>query len=660
MARSAVFATAFAAAVLAGRLTVMDGTSLSLVWPAAGVAAVWFAVQRRAGTLVLDVAALALITFVLNRATGTSGALAGCFVAANLLQVTLVQALLHRWAPDLWGAGGRRPLTGTRHLIALLGAAAVASAGGALVGVVGAGLLTGQWSALTAAVWLVRNSVSLVLGLTVGLRVGYLATAWRSGRRGAGAVPAPVMRAELPWQRLGRAGAGELSGLLVVSGVAYLVIFDVLQTLPIAFPLLVVTVWAALRFDTTVVALHSLAVGVLAVVFTLGGDGPFAFVDDDALTALLVQAFVGMVAVLALVLALGRDERQVLLGQVRAQAAEADQRTEHARVLAGAARLLHTSAQVRTDICRAAQQITGADLVHLLEPDGAGNITTTASTGANTTPATFALDGEPSLTARAFRTGRAHFLADVRQAPHLSAPVRHLAGFASAAWQPVRSHRQESLGVLTLVWHRPLAALPDHVPPMLETLASEAAAAVEREDLLARLAQAADHDPLTGLVNRRRWDTATATETARARRSGQPLTMAIVDLDHFKAYNDTHGHLAGDELLRAFAHAATAQLRDIDVLARWGGEEFALALPGCTPQQALAVAARIHAAVPAGQTCTIGLARWTPGEDAAQVMRRADAALYAGKNGGRDTTVTAPDPLPRQTRPTLTPTPSTQ
>ncbi|MEJ5946646.1 diguanylate cyclase [Pseudokineococcus basanitobsidens] len=642
LARSAAFAGLFALAVLLGRLTVMDGTSLSLVWPAAGVAATWFAVQRGARTLPVDVAALVAVTVVLNTATGATPALAVGFAVANLVQVAVVHVLLARWAPQLWGAGGREPLTGTQQLGALLGASLLGSAAGAALGVTAIGLTGGGWSPLAAAVYLIRNTVSVLLLLGAGLRVGYLVAARRRAAAGErSGRPQPVA---LPLRPLGRTGAGELVLLLLVSGVAYVLIFDVLQTLPIAFPLLVLTVWAALRFDTTVVALHGLAVGVVAVAFTLAGDGPFAFVASDAVRALIVQAFVGVVAVLGMVLALGRDERQVLMHQVCRQAEDAQERAEHVQVLARAARLLHTTEDVRGAVCRAAREITGADLVHLLEPDGVGNLATTATADDVPSAAVFPLDGEESLTVRAFRSGRPAFVADVRGSAQMSSRARSLAGVASGAWQPVLARGEEPVGVLALVWHEHRDALPAHVPPMLETLASEAAAAVEREDLLRRLAAAADRDPLTGLANRRRWDERTAAEVARATRSGEPLALAIVDLDHFKRYNDSHGHLAGDELLRVFACAAQTHLRDGDVLARWGGEEFALALPGCTVDEAAAVARRVHASVPSGQTCTVGVAAWQPGDTVEAVMRRADRALYEGKAQGRDRTVVAPSP----------------
>ncbi len=159
--RSAAFAVVFAVAVLLGRATVMDGTSLSLVWPAAGVAVVWFAAQRSAGTVRLDLALLSVTTFVLNAVTGASPALAVCFVGANVLQVLVFGVLFARWCPRAWGAGGREPLTGVGQLMRLLAAAVVATGAGALLGPTAVWALSGTWSWVTTLVWMTRNTASI-------------------------------------------------------------------------------------------------------------------------------------------------------------------------------------------------------------------------------------------------------------------------------------------------------------------------------------------------------------------------------------------------------------------------------------------------------------------------------------------------------------------
>jgi diguanylate cyclase len=131
------------------------------------------------------------------------------------------------------------------------------------------------------------------------------------------------------------------------------------------------------------------------------------------------------------------------------------------------------------------------------------------------------------------------------------------------------------------------------------------------------------------------WDDELPRELARAARSGQPLCVALVDLDRFKAYNDRHGHQAGDRLLKAAAAAWESRLRKTDLLARYGGEEFAVLLPDCELENAMAIADRLRTAQPEG-TCSIGVAAWDGREEAIGLVARADRALYAAKEAGRN------------------------
>ena len=152
---------------------------------------------------------------------------------------------------------------------------------------------------------------------------------------------------------------------------------------------------------------------------------------------------------------------------------------------------------------------------------------------------------------------------------------------------------------------------------------------------------------LSSLPNRRAWDESLPRELARARRDGQPLTVAMIDLDNFKRFNDTRGHQAGDQLLASAASAWGSQLRETDLLARYGGEEFTVALPQCSAAAAEEVLSRLHREVPDGQTCSIGSATWDRQEDGDALVSRADNALYEAKRAGRNRTVSAPAPNAR-------------
>jgi diguanylate cyclase (GGDEF)-like protein len=204
-------------------------------------------------------------------------------------------------------------------------------------------------------------------------------------------------------------------------------------------------------------------------------------------------------------------------------------------------------------------------------------------------------------------------------------------------WQPVMRDAVP-VAVLAFYWRMPEGGDPTTLT-LAGLLSSEAAVTLERVELLARLESIARTDDLTGLPNRRAWEEELPRELLRSKRASRPLCVAMIDLDHFKAFNDERGHQAGDRFLKQAAAAWGQELRGTDFLARYGGEEFALALPGCTPEIAVDVAERMRAATPEGETCSVGLACWDGEEDAAALIGRADAALYNAKHRGRNLSV---------------------
>jgi diguanylate cyclase (GGDEF)-like protein len=177
--------------------------------------------------------------------------------------------------------------------------------------------------------------------------------------------------------------------------------------------------------------------------------------------------------------------------------------------------------------------------------------------------------------------------------------------------------------------------------PTLEIVAGETAVAIERHNLMIRLATEADTDGLTGARNRRAWESGLPKALQRASQSGLPVTVVLLDLDHFKAFNDTFGHPTGDALLREVVQAWQARLRPGDLLARYGGEEFAVLLQECTIDDAHTVAESLRALMPRGQTCSAGAATWDGIESAGGLVERADRALYEAKRSGRNQLVVA-------------------
>lgn len=157
------------------------------------------------------------------------------------------------------------------------------------------------------------------------------------------------------------------------------------------------------------------------------------------------------------------------------------------------------------------------------------------------------------------------------------------------------------------------------------------------------LARLANTDALTRLANRRRMNEAIAAELLRYARYGHVFSVILIDIDHFKAVNDRHGHKTGDEALVALANHAQQALRDVDTLGRWGGEEFLVILPETGYEQALHKAADLCTHIAArpllpGQTLTIscGATSVKTGDNAESLLHRADEALYAAKRGGRN------------------------
>jgi two-component system chemotaxis response regulator CheY len=168
-------------------------------------------------------------------------------------------------------------------------------------------------------------------------------------------------------------------------------------------------------------------------------------------------------------------------------------------------------------------------------------------------------------------------------------------------------------------------------------------------DLERRLRTARDTDALTGLHNRGAITAAAEAELARAQRSGAPLSVALLDLDHFKQVNDHYGHQAGDQALRLIAAEAREQVRPYDLVGRWGGEELLLLLAGTTLQEATSIAERVRATIAAtpliradgrqlALTASLGVASTeTSGERTLEALvRDADAALYRAKAAGRN------------------------
>lgn len=250
-----------------------------------------------------------------------------------------------------------------------------------------------------------------------------------------------------------------------------------------------------------------------------------------------------------------------------------------------------------------------------------------------------------SLAGRCVTSGEIVLCDDSETDPRVDREATRKVGARSLVVVPLR-HRAYVAGVLKVSSRQP-HAFGERELRVLQMLADVLGSAIVRAELLEELALGASKDMLTSLPNRRSWEERLSLELARARRLQTKFTVAIIDLDHFKSYNDEKGHEAGDRLLADCARLWLGELREVDQLARIGGEEFGLALPACSGTEAVDVLARLRKATRSLRTLSAGIAEWDGAEEWRELVARAEAALDRAKREGRDRVAVALDVLTR-------------
>jgi diguanylate cyclase (GGDEF)-like protein len=302
------------------------------------------------------------------------------------------------------------------------------------------------------------------------------------------------------------------------------------------------------------------------------------------------------------------------------------------------------AADLERDVCATARDLADADGAILWAAGSTGMLRAAAAVGFELVPDTQLPPGHGSASRQVFDTGERVYRTEYE--------LLGIGGWGAALFEPLAA-RGRVVGVLTVFWNEEPAERPERALQLIELLSSEAAVALERTVTLSELEKLTRVDALTGIGNRRAFDEQLVRELKRAEREGTCLALAMFDLDRFKAFNDAHGHPAGDRLLTAVAAAWQGCLRATDSIARYGGEEFALIAPGCNEADAVALVDRLRGAVTEGQTCSAGVAFWDRRESAAELLARADAALYDAKVSGRDRTklATPPETAPAPTEP---------
>ena len=324
-------------------------------------------------------------------------------------------------------------------------------------------------------------------------------------------------------------------------------------------------------------------------------------------------------------------------------AAEVAVRDSEANLAAVAAvvRRIQVGGDARQILVRAAVELSGADDAALLEPalEHEG-LRVTAATNGPLVGAAVPLDDSTFL-GRAFRS--ASGLAQECSAAELGAAISTESPGGHVEYAIPCRFGDTAAALLVVGWRQPRFNLDPRRTEVMALLADHAGVALRQDALIQELEDRALTDLVTQLPNRRSWELTLARLMGDAQRHQEPLTIALIDFDHFKAFNDSRGHAAGDILLREFADEATRRLRVSDVLARWGGEEFILALPNCDNSGARSILERIRTAMPQRETCSIGFATLDSAESADHVTARADAALYVAKNSGRNRIQAATD-----------------
>jgi len=212
------------------------------------------------------------------------------------------------------------------------------------------------------------------------------------------------------------------------------------------------------------------------------------------------------------------------------------------------------------------------------------------------------------------------------------------------------SARGVVLGVLA-VYCEKKDKFTDENEALLAMIGNQVSVAVLNAQLYQKTLDLAQHDGLTGLANRRHLMEQLKQETERAERYQTSLSVIMLDLDKFKSFNDSYGHLMGDELLKAFSAMVKKAVRSTDIAGRYGGEEFCVVLPNTSIKGALVIAERIRSAMeavripledgqlPVGRTASIGVAEFSTGDSVEKLLSHADAALYQAKEGGRNRVV---------------------
>jgi|GEM_PF-924321 len=398
--------------------------------------------------------------------------------------------------------------------------------------------------------------------------------------------------------------------------------------------LIPVGVWLVLRGSRLSVGLGSIGLTIVSVRMTAAGHGPFVL--DGKPDVLEAQAFAAMVSACLYLLSALTNDRRRMLSEHRRLSAEAAALQRVATAVAGGATLREVAELAGHEVA----ELMGLDIGVVVAFEETGNVVRSigqgTATGAATPPLPPYIPIQPgSAIDRLRRTGVPERY-DERAALTLSMP-------------PYRQRVAAPIVTGAKLWGAMIVCTPrsDDLPcdteERLARFAELMGMAIANADAQARLVAQATTDQLTGLVNHRAFHERLREEVAVARRQGRELAVAVFDLDRFKQVNDTLGHVGGDVVLAETARRMSAAARDGEVVARIGGDELALLMPGVGGDAAHAAAERVRRAVvvapfpdAGAMTLSAGVCDLSQAGDPEELLRLADGALYWAKAHGRD------------------------
>jgi diguanylate cyclase len=324
---------------------------------------------------------------------------------------------------------------------------------------------------------------------------------------------------------------------------------------------------------------------------------------------------------------------------VRTTRRHGEQEAQRARLLD---RLVHTQSaiamsdfgfeDVLSTIVEEALALTGADAAVVELPEG-GDMVYRAVAGTAAPFIGVRLAQEGSASGHCLRTAEPLVVGDTETDDRVDGEACGRVGARSMVLVPL-IHAGRPAGVLK-VYSAAVDAVGVNEARVLGLLGNAIGTGLARAELFATMSEHASTDALTGLANRRNWDDQLARAIAHAERTHETLSVAVCEVNRLKELNDRDGHAAGDKLLRGIAQRWRAEARAADLLARIGGDEFSILLPGADEVAAQDVVERLVAALPPDASVSVGIAEWDLREDALELMARADRRMYDAKRRGK-------------------------